>query len=166
MSVDSEAIFMLLDLLPTRQEVFPQLIGSYATAWFDGRETTGIHLARGLARPLVLGSGDGIVMFASTTHALAFAAGQLDLPLHMHEARTSSLMTLENGVVRDTKRIKVQRFTERPTTEYRLEGPTANAARSLAVAQAFDTSEPPAVATVDDADATSATGRSDIDRTA
>ena len=69
MTVDSEAIFALVDAQPDDAKVLERLTGAMATAWLDERDATTLHLARGICRPLWIGRGKHEV-FASTRAAL------------------------------------------------------------------------------------------------
>src|SRR6186997_26573 len=52
MTVDSEAIFALMELTRSDHAALEQLRGSMATAWIDERVEGRLYLARGVARPL------------------------------------------------------------------------------------------------------------------
>src|SRR5262249_40882864 len=52
MTVDSEAIFALVNRRPGDLTVLEELHGAMATAWLDERDAETLHLVRGLARPL------------------------------------------------------------------------------------------------------------------
>src|SRR5215472_6917867 len=70
MSVDSEAIFALAAHSCSEPQAFEALVGSMAAAWLDEREPGTVFLARGVGRPLWLGTGRHEVFFASTREAL------------------------------------------------------------------------------------------------
>ena len=55
MTVDSEAIFALVDAYGVRAELLEQLHGAMATAWLDERHPDALFLARGIGRPLWIG---------------------------------------------------------------------------------------------------------------
>jgi glucosamine 6-phosphate synthetase-like amidotransferase/phosphosugar isomerase protein len=118
-SVDSEAIFLLLDALPEHRDAFPHLVGSYATAFLDSADPGVLHVVRGRARPLHLTQAPGITAFASTTGSLRFAAehgGIAAAPIRaVHAARHLRLVA---GEVAGESRIHVRRFTEAPTLRY------------------------------------------------
>ena len=57
MTVDSEAIFALMELERSSARALDQLYGSMATAWMDEREPEVVYLARGMGRPLWVGEG-------------------------------------------------------------------------------------------------------------
>src|SRR5262249_49349622 len=55
MTVDSEAIFALVDEFGPTRDALEQLEGALATAWLDERRPGLLFLARGVGRPLWLG---------------------------------------------------------------------------------------------------------------
>src|ERR671925_1759993 len=66
MTVDSEAIFAVAAHSHGAAEALEALRGSMATAWIDERRDQALSVARGVGRPVCLGSGDTGVFFAST----------------------------------------------------------------------------------------------------
>jgi glucosamine 6-phosphate synthetase-like amidotransferase/phosphosugar isomerase protein len=132
MSVDSEAIFMLLDAMPTHSDTFPLLIGSYTTAFFDERDRQTLTVAKGRGRPLLQARGDGFVLFASTRNALQFAANRLRVSVAISPVHDGTLLRLRDGVVADRERIDVHDFTESPTMRYNTSVAHARLARDLA----------------------------------
>jgi glucosamine 6-phosphate synthetase-like amidotransferase/phosphosugar isomerase protein len=66
MTVDSEAIFALVDALGPTPHALGELRGSMAAAWLDERHECSLHLARGIGRPLWLGVSGDASFFAST----------------------------------------------------------------------------------------------------
>ena len=72
MTVDSEAIFALVDAYGTSPETLAELVGAMAAAWLDERDPGVLHLARGVGRPLWIGAA-GTRFFASTRAALEVA---------------------------------------------------------------------------------------------
>ena len=89
MTVDSEAIFALLDDSPG-PETLEELYGAMATAWIDERRPDELFLARGVGRPLWLGQGRRETFFASTKHALELIERYLDLRLSKREVPEGS----------------------------------------------------------------------------
>ena len=79
MTVDSEAIFALVDAYGLSREAFEELRGSMATAWFDERLRDTLFIARGVGRPLWLGEGKNEVFFASTKDALEVVGALLSV---------------------------------------------------------------------------------------
>ena len=70
MTVDSEAIFALVEHESNRAKALEKLYGSMATAWVDEREPDVVFLARGIGRPLWIGEGRHELFFASTREAI------------------------------------------------------------------------------------------------
>ena len=93
MTVDSEAIFALLDDSPG-PETLEDLYGAMATAWIDERRPDELFLARGVGRPLWLGQGRRETFFASTKHTLELIERYLDLRLSKREVPEGSYVTL------------------------------------------------------------------------
>ena len=97
MTVDSEAIFALMELTRSDQAALEQLRGSMATAWIDERVEGRLYLARGVARPLWIGRAQRELFFASTKAALEVVEGALRLTLRKHEARRDGCSTSRPG---------------------------------------------------------------------
>ena len=106
MTVDSEAIFALVNEFGPKAGALEHLRGSMATAWLDARHPDEVFVARGVGRPLWLGEGKREAFFASTEEALEIVEHYLELPLRKRELPEGILMTLAAG-----KRINAQRFT-------------------------------------------------------
>src|ERR1700730_2230297 len=85
MTVDSEAIFALVDAFGARREALEQLRGALATGWLDERRPDLLFLARGVGRPLWLGHGREELFFASTPAALEVVERTLALRLRKRE---------------------------------------------------------------------------------
>ena len=85
MTVDSEAIFALVDDRPGDISAFEELEGAMATAWLDERTHGALWLARGVGRPLWLGQSRHGFFFASTRSALQLVARALRLRLRLEE---------------------------------------------------------------------------------
>jgi glucosamine 6-phosphate synthetase-like amidotransferase/phosphosugar isomerase protein len=134
MTVDSEAIFMALDVLPSADEAFRSLVGSYATAYYDDRDTDNLYVVRGRARPLVIGEADGLVMFASTKRALQFAADAVGFgEIACRDVRCGRMLVLSRGAIVEERKVHVRRFREDRTVTYSDSHPNAHLARSLIV---------------------------------
>jgi glucosamine 6-phosphate synthetase-like amidotransferase/phosphosugar isomerase protein len=103
MTVDSEAIFALADALGTASETLEQLVGAMAAAWVDEREP-GLHLARGVGRPLWIGRGRHEVLFASTRSALEVAEQALRTTFLKSQVDEGRLLTLVDGTVTEERR--------------------------------------------------------------
>jgi glucosamine 6-phosphate synthetase-like amidotransferase/phosphosugar isomerase protein len=112
MTVDSEAIFALVDAQPGDVRALEKLHGAMATAWLDERDPTTLWLARGVGRPLWLGrSGEGL-FFASTIAALELAARALRIELRFEEVAHGRLLHLVGGRIARTDRFRVPRYRE------------------------------------------------------
>lgn len=97
MTVDSEAIFALVDVYGTRTDVLEQLHGAMASAWIDERDPDALHVARGIARPLWIGRGRHEVLFASTRPALELAERALRVTLRKTEVPEGRLLSIRDG---------------------------------------------------------------------
>jgi glucosamine 6-phosphate synthetase-like amidotransferase/phosphosugar isomerase protein len=114
MTVDSEAIFALAESSGGRAEALEELRGSMATAWLDERRPGTVFLARGVGRPLWVGTGREETFFASTKTALEVAERYLGLKLRKRELAEGSLVIAAEGRVLESKRFKPDRdFEER-----------------------------------------------------
>ncbi len=124
MSVDSEAIFALAahDGGPRALE---RLRGSMATAWLDERRPDVVSIARGVGRPLWVGTARAETFFASTSLALEIVERYLGLVLRKTELAEGTLVMLENGRQERRERFRPDRgFEEEPLPSVRapLEG--------------------------------------------
>jgi len=97
MTVDSEAIFALVDERGTRPETVEELVGSMAAAWVDDRDPEVLYLARGIGRPLWIGRGRREVLFASTRAALEVTERALGTMLRKTEVDEGRLLSLVDG---------------------------------------------------------------------
>jgi glucosamine 6-phosphate synthetase-like amidotransferase/phosphosugar isomerase protein len=114
MTVDSEAIFALAELSGGRAEALEELRGSMATAWLDDRRPSTIFLARGVGRPLWVGTGREETFFASTKAALEVVERFLRIKLRKRELAEGTLVTVTEGKVIERQRFKLDRdFEER-----------------------------------------------------
>jgi glucosamine 6-phosphate synthetase-like amidotransferase/phosphosugar isomerase protein len=114
MTVDSEAIFALVDAFGTSAETLEQLIGTMAAAWVDERESGSLHLARGVGRPLWVARGRHEVFFASTRSALEIVEHALRTTYLKSPVEEGRLLTLEGGTITASRRWS-------PDTSYREE---------------------------------------------
>jgi glucosamine 6-phosphate synthetase-like amidotransferase/phosphosugar isomerase protein len=114
MTVDSEAIFALMELRRHDPRALGELRGAMAAGWLDERDPDTLFLARGVARPLWLGRAPGAVFFASTRRALAIVEAALHVRLDLSAAREGRLLRVVDGQV-----VRQQRF--RPDRSYREE---------------------------------------------
>jgi glucosamine 6-phosphate synthetase-like amidotransferase/phosphosugar isomerase protein len=115
MTVDSEAIFALMELRRHAPRALAELRGAMAAAWMDERDPSVLFLARGLARPLWIGRTDTDLFFASTRRALAIVEAALRVRLDLREVREGRLLQVVAGQV-----VRQRRF--RPDRRYRDEG--------------------------------------------
>jgi len=115
MTVDSEIIFALAERSRGRTaRALEELVGSMATAWLDEARPE-LVLARGMGRPLWVGTAKGALFFASTRHALELVEQYTALALRKRELPLGSVVAVENGkiVARDTFRPDMS-FEEEP----------------------------------------------------
>jgi glucosamine--fructose-6-phosphate aminotransferase (isomerizing) len=112
MTVDSEAIFALMELRRHDPRALSELRGAMAAAWLDERDASTLFLARGRLRPLWLGVVEGGVYFASTRRALTIASAALRTRLAVREVREGRLLRILHG-----RLVRERRF--RPDRRYR-----------------------------------------------
>ncbi len=115
MTVDSEAIFALMELRRHDPRALGELRGAMAAAWLDERDPETLFLARGVARPLWLGRTRTELFFASTRRALAIVEAAIGIRLELREAREGRLVRVVGGRV-----VRQRRF--RPDRSYRDDG--------------------------------------------
>ena len=118
MTVDSEAIFALMELRRNDARALAQLRGTMAAAWLDEREPETLFLARGRSRPLWLGRTHEDLFFASTRRALAIVEAALRLRLELRAVREGRLVRVVEGQVVRERRFRADR-------RYREEKPHA-----------------------------------------
>jgi glucosamine 6-phosphate synthetase-like amidotransferase/phosphosugar isomerase protein len=104
MTVDSEAIFALVDAFGASAGTLEQLVGTMAAAWVDERQPGELHLARGLGRPLWVARGRHEVFFASTRSALEIVERTLRTTYLKSQVDEGRLLTLESGTISATRR--------------------------------------------------------------
>ena len=112
MTVDSEAIFALVDARPGDVKALEELHGAMATAWLDERNPTTLWLARGVGRPLWLGHSREGIFFASTPGGLELAARALRIELRLEEVGHGRVLHLVEGRVARKERFRVPRYRE------------------------------------------------------
>jgi asparagine synthetase B (glutamine-hydrolysing) len=97
MTVDSELIFALAERFRGRTAyALEPLVGSMAAAWLDeGREE--LVLARGMGRPLWIGTSTRELFFASTRAALDLVEEYSSVELRKREVREGSLLAVNGG---------------------------------------------------------------------
>ena len=112
MTVDSEAIFALMELREHDPRALSELRGAMAAAWVDDRDDVTLYLARGRLRPLWVATAGGGLYFASTRRALTIVAAALRTRLDIREVREGRLLHVAAGRV-----VRERRF--RPDRRYR-----------------------------------------------
>jgi glucosamine 6-phosphate synthetase-like amidotransferase/phosphosugar isomerase protein len=127
MTVDSEAIFALVEASRGSSRVLERLRGSMATAWLDERLPHLLFVARSVGRPLWLGRARHEAFFASTRQALEIVEDALRMPLSKRELDEGTLLALEHGRVAWSERFTPDRSyeeTPRPAVRAPHEGAT------------------------------------------
>jgi glucosamine 6-phosphate synthetase-like amidotransferase/phosphosugar isomerase protein len=109
MTVDSEAIFALVEHEPEQAAVLARLRGALAAAWLDERRPDIVFLARGVGRPLWLGRGRHEAVFASTREALEVVEHYVRTTLTKREVDEGALLALADGRVVSTARFEPDR---------------------------------------------------------
>jgi glucosamine 6-phosphate synthetase-like amidotransferase/phosphosugar isomerase protein len=112
MTVDSEAIFALAESSGGRANALEELRGSMATAWLDERRPGTVFLARGVGRPLWVGTGREETFFASTKAALEVVERFLALKLRKRELAEGTLVVVAEGHVLERERFRPDRDFE------------------------------------------------------
>lgn len=114
MTVDSEAIFALVEWADNAPDVLEQLRGSMAGAWLDERRPRSIYAARAFGRPLWIGNGKREIFFASTRAALEVVERTLRIALAKREVEEGTLLELRDGGVASVQRFVPDRSYEEP----------------------------------------------------
>src|SRR5687767_7527296 len=114
MTVDSEAIFALVEHAEGTPDALEELRGAMATAWLDERYGSVLFLARATGRPLWIGtssskSGGKEVFFASTRDALDLLEQTVRVALRKREVDEGTLLRVEDGRIAGTERFKPDR---------------------------------------------------------
>lgn len=109
MTVDSEAIFALMESRRHDPRALSEMRGAMAAAWLDERDGSTLYLARGLLRPLWLGRTQDGLYFASTRRALTIAAAALKRRLEIGEVREGRLLHVVDGRVAWQRRFRPNR---------------------------------------------------------
>jgi glucosamine 6-phosphate synthetase-like amidotransferase/phosphosugar isomerase protein len=99
MTVDSEAIFGLAAHSQNDPRALESLVGSMAAAWLDEREPGMVFAARGMGRPLWLGTGRHELFFASTRFALEVVERYADVRLRKREVSDGTFVALRGARV-------------------------------------------------------------------
>jgi glucosamine 6-phosphate synthetase-like amidotransferase/phosphosugar isomerase protein len=120
MTVDSEAIFALMEAERSSARALDKLYGSMASAWMDERETEVLYLARGMGRPLWTGQGRHELFFASTKGALELVESYAGVSLRKRELVEGTLLSVREGRVAARKSFRPDMdFTEEPLPSVR-----------------------------------------------
>lgn len=110
MTVDSEAIFALLDNVDDASEALESLRGSLAVGWFDESRSHVVHLARGFGRPLWIGERRvpwrdepaGDMFWASTLEALEIVEEFLSIRLFKRPVPAGTILEIAGGRIAGT----------------------------------------------------------------
>jgi|SRR5215831_2862225 len=138
MTVDSEAIFALAEAAEGHAAALEQLRGSMATAWIDERRASTVFLARGVGRPLWIGTARDELFFASTKHALEVVEKFLQLKLRKRDVSEGTVVVAAGGRELARERFKPDRnFEERPLPAVRAPHEGRSCLRQLAVLAAL-----------------------------
>lgn len=116
MTVDSEAIFALVERFGADRSALEELRGTMAAAWLDERTPRGLHLARGVARPLWIGRARRELFFASTKSALEVVEGTLRVTLRKREVAEGRLFEIAGGTILSEQRFQPDRSYRTRTT--------------------------------------------------
>ena len=134
MTVDTEAIFALVDELGPCRGAMEELRGSMATAWLDEREPDTVYIARGVGRPLWFGQAEHEAFFASTKHALEVVERYLGVKLRKRELPEGILVPLVHGRRQQAVRFRPDRaYEETPLPAVRAPHEGATCLQRLAV---------------------------------
>jgi glucosamine 6-phosphate synthetase-like amidotransferase/phosphosugar isomerase protein len=106
MTVDTEAIFALAAHSGGDPRVLEQVKGAMATAWLDEGQPDAIHLARGMGRPLWVGTTRDAVFFASTELALEVLERYVRVTLRKQELKEGTHLLVAAGDVVVRSRFK------------------------------------------------------------
>src|SRR5207244_1719614 len=136
MTVDSEAIFALMEDEANDAAALAELYGSMAAAWIDERVPDVLFLARGVGRPLWIGQGKHELFFASTCAALELIEQYAGPVLDKRELAEGTLLGVSAGCVARTERFQPDRsFREEPLPAVRAPDERRSAlARPAAIA--------------------------------
>ena len=133
MTVDSEAIFALVEDAEGQAQALEQIRGTMATAWMDERRPDVLFAARAVGRPLWLGRGRHEVFFASTREALEIVEDTLRITLSPREVDEGTLLALSDGRVAWRERFRPDRsYDEKPLPAVRAPHEGASCLRRLA----------------------------------
>jgi glucosamine 6-phosphate synthetase-like amidotransferase/phosphosugar isomerase protein len=106
MTVDSEVIFAVAELTGSDARAFEAFRGSMAAAWLDERDPELLYLARGVGRPLWVGTSRRELFFASTERALEIAEHYTGVKLRKREVAEGTV-----AAVKGARAVRIKRFT-------------------------------------------------------
>ena len=112
MSVDSEVIFATAEATGSAARPFEDFRGSMAAAWLDERHPQLLYLARGVGRPVWVGTSRHELFFASTEEALEIAERYTGVHLRKRELAEGTLLALKGP-----RAVRRDRFRPDPTYE-------------------------------------------------
>src|SRR5712691_5468374 len=112
MTVDSEVIFAVAEATESNAHGFEDFRGSMAAAWLDERHPELLYLARGVGRPLWVGTTRRELFFASTKEALEIAERYTGLRLRKRELAEGMLVAVAGA-----RAVRRESFTPDPTYE-------------------------------------------------
>jgi hypothetical protein len=106
-----------------------------ATAWLDERESGSVFVARGIGRPLWLGTSRREVFFASTRAALEVVEHFARVRLRKQELRSGSFLILRDGKIALETRFRADEtyVEDNPLPTVRAPGESASCLERLAV---------------------------------
>jgi len=110
MTVDSEVIFAVAELTGSDARAFEEFHGSMAAAWLDERRPELLYLARGVGRPLWVGTSRRELFFASTERALEIAEQYTGVRLRKREVAEGTL-----AAVKGPRAVRIKHFAPDPT---------------------------------------------------
>jgi len=110
MTVDSEVIFAVAELTGSDARAFEEFRGSLAAAWLDERQPELLYLARGVGRPLWVGTTRRELFFASTERALEIAEHYTGVKFRKREVAEGTV-----AAVKGARAVRIKHFTPDPT---------------------------------------------------
>ena len=110
MTVDSEVIFATAEATGSDARAFDEFRGSMAAAWLDERHPDLLYLARGVGRPLWVGTSRRELFFASTERALEIAEQYVGVRLRKRPVAEGTL-----AAVKGARAVHVEHFTPDPS---------------------------------------------------
>jgi glucosamine 6-phosphate synthetase-like amidotransferase/phosphosugar isomerase protein len=114
MTVDSEAIFALMEATAHEPRALRELHGTMAAAWVDESRPGTLFLARGLSRPLWIGRSGLDLFFASTRRALTIVEAALRVRLQATELRQGKFLVVADGRIVRIRRFRPDRRHQEP----------------------------------------------------